>query len=71
MSTEFVGLELEEIDEIIAANMMITDQRLYEGVFNIVVDIELALKEKNSGELVQQRAGATDDRHIAAIREQK
>lgn len=43
----FVGLTLEEIEDIIQSNITITDQRLYEGVYAVAVDIEIALKNKN------------------------
>ena len=43
----FVGLTLEEIEDIIKSNITITDQRLYEGVYAVAVDIEAALKNKN------------------------
>ena len=44
----FVGLTLEEIEDIIKSNVTITDSRLYEGVYAVAVDIEMALKEKNT-----------------------
>jgi hypothetical protein len=37
-------MNLERIDEIIAKNITITDQRLYEGVFNAVLE---AVSEEN------------------------
>lgn len=37
-------MNLERIDEIIAKNITITDKRLYEGVFNAVLD---AVNEEN------------------------
>lgn len=43
----FVGLTLKEIEDIIKSNITITDQRLYEGVYAVAVDIEAALKNKN------------------------
>ena len=46
--SEFVGLTFEEVEEIIKNNITITDSRLYEGVFGVAVDIEIALKEKNT-----------------------
>lgn len=50
--SEFVGLTFEEVEEIIKNNIKnnikITDPRLYEGVFGVAVDIEMALKEKNT-----------------------
>ena len=46
--SEFVGLTLEEIEDIIKSNVTITDSRLYEGVYAVAVDIEMALKEKNT-----------------------
>lgn len=45
----FVGLTLEEIEDIIKSNVTITDSRLYEGVYAVAVDIEAALKNKNDG----------------------
>lgn len=45
----FVGLTLEEVEDIIKSNVTITDQRLYEGVYAVAVDIEMALKNKNDG----------------------
>lgn len=47
-STGFVGLTLEEIEDIIRSNITITDSRLYEGVYAVAVDIEVALLEKNT-----------------------
>lgn len=44
----FVGLTLEEIEGIIKSNITITDSRLYEGVYAVAVDIEVALKNKNA-----------------------
>ena len=44
----FVGLTLEEIEDIIKSNITITDSRLYDGVYAVAVDIEAALKEKNT-----------------------
>jgi hypothetical protein len=44
----WVGLTLEEIEGIIKSNINITDQRLYEGVYAVATDIEIALKNKNS-----------------------
>ena len=46
--SEFVGLTFEEVEEIIKNNIKITDPRLYEGVYGVAVDIEIALKEKNT-----------------------
>jgi hypothetical protein len=43
----FVGLTLEEIEDIIKSNLTITDSRLYDGVYAVAVDIEVALWEKN------------------------
>jgi hypothetical protein len=43
----FQGLTLEEVEDIIKSNITITDQRLYEGVYAVAVDIEMALKNKN------------------------
>ena len=44
----FVGLTLEEIEDIIKSNITITDSRLYDGVYAVAMDIETALKEKNT-----------------------
>jgi hypothetical protein len=46
--TVFVGLELEEIDEIINGNITITDPNLRDGVYAVVLDVEVLLLEKNS-----------------------
>jgi hypothetical protein len=43
----FVGLTLEEVEDIIKSNITITNQRLYEGVYAVAVGIEAALKNKN------------------------
>lgn len=45
---QWAALTLEEIEDIIKGNVTITDSRLYEGVYAVVVDIEVALKEKNT-----------------------
>ena len=45
---QFIGLTLEEVEDIIKSNITITDQRLYEGVYAVAVDIEAALKNKNA-----------------------
>ena len=44
----FKGLTLEEVEDIIKSNITITDSRLYEGVYAVAVDIEVALKNKNA-----------------------
>lgn len=44
----WVSLTVEEIDDIIKSNITITDQRLYDGVYAVAVDIEAALLEKNT-----------------------
>ena len=44
----FVGLTLEEVEDIIKSNITITDQRLHDGVYAVAVDIETALKNKNT-----------------------
>jgi len=49
VSKQFIGLALEEIEDIIKSNITITDSRLYEGVYAVAVDIEMALKNKNDG----------------------
>jgi hypothetical protein len=43
----FIGLTLDEIEDIIKSNITITDYRLYEGVYAVATDIEIALKDKN------------------------
>ena len=43
----FKGLTLEEVEDIIKSNITIADQRLYEGVYAVAVDIEIAIKNKN------------------------
>jgi hypothetical protein len=53
----FVGLTLEEVEDIIKSNITITDQRLYEGVYAVAVDIEAALKNKNSASQEQEGHG--------------
>jgi hypothetical protein len=42
-----VGLELEEIEDIIKSNVTITDPNLYAAVYAVAVDIEHAVLEKN------------------------
>ena len=49
MNKQFIGLTLEEIEDIIKSNITITDSRLYEGVYAVAVDIEIALRNKNDG----------------------
>lgn len=44
----FVGLTLEEVEDIIKSNIQITDSRLYEGVYAVAVDVEMALMRKNT-----------------------
>ncbi len=43
----WIGLTLEEIENIIKSNITITDQRLYEGVYAVTMDIEIAIMNKN------------------------
>lgn len=43
----WVGLTLEEVEDIIKSNITITDPNLYEGVYAVAVDIEHAVLEKN------------------------
>jgi|DEB19_MinimDraft_3_1074340.scaffolds.fasta_scaffold00018_53 hypothetical protein len=45
---QFIGLTLEEVEDVIKSNITITDQRLYEGVYAVAVDIEAALKNRNT-----------------------
>jgi len=43
----WVGLTLEEVEDIIKSNVTITDPNLYEAVYAAAVDIEHAVLEKN------------------------
>lgn len=43
----WVGLTLEEVENIIKSNVTITDPNLYEAVYAVAVDIEHAVMEKN------------------------
>ena len=43
----WVGLSLEEIEDIIKSNITITDPNLYDGVYAGAVGIEQAVMEKN------------------------
>lgn len=45
---EFMGLDLEEMDEIINGNIKITDSRLRDGVYGVVLDTITALMDKNN-----------------------
>jgi uncharacterized Zn finger protein len=45
---EFVGLELAEMDAIIDGNVTITDPRLRDGVYGVVLDTMTTLMEKNT-----------------------
>lgn len=53
---EFVGLELQEMDEIIDGNVTITDSKLRDGAYGIVLDTMTVLMEKNG-----YNQGETDD----------
>lgn len=66
-------MNLERIDEIIAKNITITDKRLYEGVFNAVLEAvneenEACAKvcEKEQFELTQDVAGKNGLQHFDA-----
>lgn len=43
-----IGLTLAEMDEIIDGNITITDSRLRDGVYGVVLDTEMTLLEKNA-----------------------
>lgn len=43
----FVALDLKEMDEIIDGNIKITDSRLRDGVYGVVLDTMTALMDKN------------------------
>jgi len=45
---EWVGLELSEMDEIIDGNMTITDSKLRDAVYAVVLDTMTTLMEKNT-----------------------
>ena len=44
---EWVGLTLQQIDEIIGGNITITDHRLRDAIYAVVVDTEHTLMEVN------------------------
>ena len=44
---KFVSLTLEEMDEIINGNITITDSRLRDGVYGVVLDTITTLMDKN------------------------
>jgi hypothetical protein len=46
---EWVGLTLEEIDAVIDGNMTITDSKLHDAVYAVVLDTMTTLMEKNNG----------------------
>jgi hypothetical protein len=48
MTQEFVGLDLAEMDKIINGNITITDPRLRDGVYAVVLDTMTTLMEKNN-----------------------
>jgi hypothetical protein len=54
VSKQFFGLTLEEVEDIIKSNISITDQQLYDGVYAVAVDIEVALMNKNSASQEQE-----------------
>lgn len=45
---EWVGLELSEMDEIIDGNMTITNSKLRDAVYAVVLDTMTTLMEKNT-----------------------
>lgn len=45
---EWVGLDLDEMDAIINGNIKITDSRLRDGVYGVVLDTMTTLMEKNN-----------------------
>ena len=48
MTNKFVGLDLNEMNEIINGNITITDSRLRDGVYGVVLDTITALMDKNN-----------------------
>ena len=46
---EWVGLDLAEMDAIIDGNMTITDSKLRDAVYAVVIDTMTTLMEKNRG----------------------
>ena len=46
---EWVGLDLAEMDDIIDGNMTITDSKLRDAVYAVVIDTMTTLMEKNHG----------------------
>jgi len=46
---EWVGLDLSEMDAIIDGNMTITDSKLRDAVYAVVIDTMTTLMEKNHG----------------------
>ena len=47
LRSTFVGLDLQEMDEIINGNLTITDPNLRDGVYGVVLDTITTLMEKN------------------------
>lgn len=47
-NTYWVGLDLKEMDEIIDGNITITDSRLRDGVYAVVLDTMTTLMNKNN-----------------------
>jgi hypothetical protein len=47
-SKEFIELEMAEMDAIIDNNIAITDPRLRDGVYEVVIATMMALREKNT-----------------------
>lgn len=48
----FLGLDLDEMDQIIDSNMTITDRRLRDGIYAILIDAITLMMEKNTDERV-------------------
>jgi hypothetical protein len=45
---EPIGLTFAEVKDIIQSNITITDPKLFDAVYAVAVDIELAVLEKNA-----------------------
>lgn len=48
ITTEFVGLDLSEMDEIVKGNITITDSRLRDGAYGVVLETMITLMKKNN-----------------------
>lgn len=46
---EWVGLDLAEMDAIIDGNMTVTDSKLRDAIYAVVIDTMTTLMEKNRG----------------------